>query len=477
MARKQLGITPSNSVDAATVGSVTAAIASDATVVAAAVAAVDTVTDGLDLVLGSDARLPAAGEPDRLVVSDIYGGEAMSVSSSGDTLIGSTTFTTGSYDGLRVRDNDDKLAFEVKDDGSVFIAKLADGSFAPSKVHVIIGMGQSNMSGRGEPIDAELDPSNPRLWQFGSGANLITQATVPLDMVDVPAGLSPLTVIARDYLQRIPANDVVLLVPAAKGASILGGTTETNANGVWNAAYTGASTDLYSLAKTQIANALTDAAAKWPGATINLVGMFWHQGEANSNSTSTADYAARLDAIISDLRTALADADMPVVIGGLTPEYVTIASRSNTQAAHIDTPSRVLRTGFAPGVVNASIQDADQVHYHRDGVIELGHRMLAAYDRALLNKSTSEQHPPMSVTATIISGLLTVNWSLPPCRYTGFTVEYSTNGSTWTAITRSGVSTTSTASGISAPVQVRVATINENGTSYTTAPVYAISGG
>jgi hypothetical protein len=476
MARKQLGTTPSNSTDAATVGSLVAAIAADGTVVDAAAAAVDAATDGLDIVLGDDARLPAAGEPDTFVVADIYGSEAMSVKADGDTVIGSTKFTTGSFDGLRIRDNADKLALEVKADGSVFIAKLAADSFAPSTVHVIIGMGQSNMSGRGEPIDAELDPINPRLWQFGSGSNLITQATVPLDMVDVPAGLSPLTVIARDYLQRIPANDVVLLIPAAKGASILGGTTEVNANGVWNAAYVGASTNLYSLAKTQIANALTDAAAKWPGATINLVGMFWHQGEANSNTTSQADYAARLDAIISNLRTTLADADMPVVIGGMTPEYVTIASRSNTQAAHIDTPSRVLRTGFAPGVVNASIQDADQVHYHRDGVIELGHRMLAAYDRALLNKSTSEQHPPMSVTATIISGLLTINWTLPPCRYTGFTAEYN-SGSGWTAISRSGVSTTSTASGVTAPVQVRVATINENGTSYTTTPVYATSGG
>lgn len=450
------------------------ALAADETVVAAAADAVADAADGLDLVLASDPRLPDVGEPDEFAVSDAHGGHAFGVNRDGETRIGSTRFVTGAFQGLRVVDGEDRLAFEVGEDGRVFIAGLTPDSLAPKAVHVLIGLGQSNMSGRAV-TDPGLDLPDPRLWQFGAGANHLTRAAVPLDMVDVASGLSPLTVLGRLWLQRIPADEVVVLVPAAKGASVLGDTTTTSGNGVWNAAYVGASLDLWGAAKTQIGHMLVAVAEKWPAAVVQVVGAFWCQGEANDNSTATATYAGRLDAIVEDLRDVLADPGLPFVVGGMVPEYVVSASRSNTQAAHVDTPNRLLRSGFAEGVANCGGFDDDVVHYNREGVVVLAARLAEAYDRALLNTSGSLPVAPSSVSALLVGGLLTVQWAQPWCRATGFVPEYDSGGG-WTAIPHTGVSASVSVSGVSAPVQVRVATVNAHGTSHPTTPVYATLG-
>jgi hypothetical protein len=356
-----------------------------------------------------------------------------------------------------------------------------DGSSNVGTVHLLIGMGQSNMSGRGIPTNAEIDPPNPRIFQFGSKAKQITQATVPLDMVDVPSGISPLTFIAREYLQRIPLDEVLLLIPAANGDTRIDDPTAVSDKGIWNAAYTGPSADLYGMAKAQIDAAQAAISPRWPGATTKIVAMFWHQGEGNA-STDPVVYASDFDAIVTDLRSHLKDPDLPVVLGGMVPEYLAgKAGALAIRAAHVETPSRVVRTAYTDGPTNggagSTVKPADAVHYHRAAVGELGRRMLKAYDRALLNTSKSVPHPPPTVTAQIVQGVLTVDWAQPACRYTGFTVEHSADQATWTPIEHTGVDTASTKSGLTAPVYVRVTTVNENGSSTATAPIVATFGG
>ena len=503
MARKQLGAAPAGDDDAATQESVADAIAEDVpaivvstladdeTVVEAAVEAVADAAAAADFVLGDDPRLPAAGDADTFRVRDRAGYAAMTVTPDGETQIGNTVFKPDSwYPGIRVYDTDDQLAFDIRPDGTVFVGQFAsdsDGIAAkPSTVHVLIGAGQSNMAGAARPTDAELDPPNPRIYQYGSHC-VIETATVPLNLVyGTTNGLSVLTVIAREYLQRIPPNDVILLIQGARGGSQVADTTDTNSNGIWNVAYAGASPDLYDNLKTACTNALAAIAEKWPDADVNLVGLFWHQGEANSDwstsdgyATEIADYKTRLDAMFSDLRSHLSDSDLPIAVGGMVPEY--IAARTYTvAAAHVDTPSRVVRTGYADGVTNGGGYydlGTDLVHYQREGVTELGRRMLAARDRALLNKTDSEPVPPRTVSATLVGGTLTVMWSQPSCRYTAFVPEYSlNNGSTWTGITHTTIATTATKTSLTAPVMVRVKTTNNVGTSAASTPVYATLG-
>lgn len=475
---------------------IAAAIAADGTVVDAAAAAAEAAVDadiaGRDLVETDDVRLPGAGDADKFVVMDNAHRVAFQVTDDGETKVGNTAFVSGAPyadDVIRIHDSEDRLAFAVNTDGTVFVGQFADdsdgaealASLAVTGVHVLIAAGQSNMSGRAYPYGAGYDVDNPRVWQFGSGASEITAATVPLDMVDTPSGLSPITVIAHEYLQRLPSTDVVLIIPCAKGASRLGPVDDTNVNGVWNAAYEGEQTDLYALLIEQVGDALTAAAALWPDADVTVDAMFWHQGEGNPDSFSTQEeYETRFDAIVSGLRTAVSDSSLPVVLGGIIPELneglisaVAAGSYDNVLAAHVDTPNRVLRTGYAPGVANAGGYDDNYFHYHRAGVVELAHRMLAAYDRAVLNQTDSEPGPPMNVAAQVIGTDLTVTWDIPPCRYTSFVVEYDDGGG-WTAITHSDVSTTATESSVTAPVQVRVSTVNDVGTSEQSAPVYAV---
>jgi hypothetical protein len=463
---------------------VTDALAEEATVIASAASAAATAATAeiaaRNLVAADDLRIPRLGDDDRLVVRDRAGKIAVEVTDNGQTVIGNVTLENDRYsNGLRILDAEDKVAFEVRTDGTVYVGEFAEdsdgGSTRPLTVHVLIAAGQSNMAGAAFPTDAEIDPPNPRIFQFGASARTITTATVPLDMVDADTsnGISPITFIARSWLQRIGPDDVVLIIPGARGGTQLNSATATNASGVWNAAYTGASTDMYGLLKSQITEALAAIPLRWPGSTIKIVGLFWHQGEANLGTTFS-DYNGWFDAIVSDLRTHVSDSDMPVVLGGLVPEYS--PGDLTPRSSHVDTPSRVVRTGFAEGVSNGSGYN-DLTHYTRQGSAELANRMVAAYDRALVNTADSGPLPPLTVQATLVAGVLTINWAQPLCRYTGFTVEYSTNaGSTWTSITKTDVSATATASGVTGPVLVRVATINNVGTSATSTPVYATSG-
>lgn len=456
-------------------------IAADGTVVDAAAAAVTADIAGRDMLEGSDPRVPELGDLDAFRVLDNQNRAAIEVTPTGTTKIGPTEIEHGDHEGLRIYDTEERIAFEIRSDGKVFIGDLADdsaGSSAPGTVHVLIGMGQSNMSGRGLPISAEMDPAHPRIFQYGANASEITTATVPLDMVDAAYGISPLTLIAREYLQRLPDDDVILLIPAARGGSVLGSDTSTSSSGVWNVAYAGASVDLYALALTQIDAALAAAVAQWPTASRRFVGMFWHQGEANATTTSESDYAARFDAIVADLRSHVGDSDMPVVLGGIVPEWAAITSGAeNIVAAHVDTPNRLVRTGYAyppdNGGGNFGLDPSDRVHFNREALEELSARMLLAWDRALRNTSSSVPRPPAVVSATVNNTLLTVQWSQPMCRYTAFTPEFSYDGSTWTPITHTSVDTTATATITQVPVLVRVSTTNDIGTSAPSTPVYA----
>lgn len=442
--------------------------------------AVDADVAGKEMLLSTDLRVPKLGDPQRFRVLDKFNHLAFEITSGGITTIGTTEIKQTDYKGLRILDKDENIAFDIRPDGKTYIGQFShdsDGGTAITKVHVILGTGQSNMSGRGLPISADMDPLDDRIFQYGANASEITQATVPLDSVDAAYGLSPLTVIAREYAKRLPPGEVILLIPAARGGSAIGYPDSESGSGIWNVAYTGSSVDLYSRAKTQVTNALAAAAEKWPGATIYKAGMFWHQGESNATFTA-ANYAARFDEIVAGMRTHMGAPNLPVVVGGMVPEWVAVTpGAENVQAAHIDTPKRLVRTGYAYGPANGggnvNLSTTDVIHFHREGVEELGRRMLLAWDRSLRNLNPTVPHAPLEVSATVNGSALTIKWSQPMTRYTAFIVEKQENGGSWTPITHDTVHTTATTTVSALPVAVRVSTVNEYGTSHTSTPVYA----
>lgn len=161
-----------------------------------------------------------SAETDAFRIRDNTRAVAFVVDEDGNTTVGGAKFVAAP-DRFRILDNLGRLAFEVGSDGKTFITDVEILSTV-TRVHVLSGIGQSNMSGFGRPVSADLDPADSRIFQYGanSGATSgIRPATVPLDFNGGPNRLSPLTVIAREYVNTLPDGHIVLLVPAAKGST------------------------------------------------------------------------------------------------------------------------------------------------------------------------------------------------------------------------------------------------------------------
>jgi len=205
------------------------------------------------------------------------------------------------------------------------------------------------------------------------------------------------------------------------------------------------------------------------------VRAFWHQGEADSNGPA---YQAALDALITQLRTDLALPDLTFTLGGIVPEYLVASpTRVPIRAVHVDTPRRMLRTGYADGIPNGggSASVSDIVHYHRVGAEALGAAMYEASLRAAANTTASVPTPPLEVTAEFDGNQISVEWKSPLCRVTGYVVEISVDGSAFAAITHTTIETVAKATGIAgSQVRVRVSTVNGATTSAPSSPVVAV---
>lgn len=250
----------------------------------------------------------------------------------------------------------------------------------PTRLHVFLAVGQSNMSGRGLPAGGSLDPANPRILQFGAKHRTLGPATVPLDMHDTATGISPATTFAREYLKRQLSSVGVLIIPAAHGST---GFTATAPILTWSVGAAAApELDLPQLAVAQARAGM--AAARAAGYDVVLKGILWHQGESNS-AMSTAAYSARLDTLIAFFRSSFGMPTLPFIVGQMAPEGIAATpGRINVDQAHRQTPARVAYTGFAPAM-RGGLNPGQTTHFSRVGVEYLGKTYLAAYDRARLN--------------------------------------------------------------------------------------------
>lgn len=265
-------------------------------------------------------------------------------------------------------------------------------------LHVFLAVGQSNMSGWGLPVGGGRDPEDPRIFQFGANVRTLRPATVPLDMHDAPGGISPATTLAREYLKTQAGNVGVLIVPAAHS-----GTAFTSAANTltWSVGKASAPEfDLSTLAVTQTREAI--AAAVAAGMDVDLKGILWLQGEANS-SMSTAEYSMELDGLIAFFRARLSAPTLPFVVGGMTPEGIAdTPPRVNVDRAHRETPGRVPYTGFA-APMTGGVNVNDRIHFSREGVEFLGRTYLAGY-RAAVAAGGSTGGPGADVSVPAAAG-------------------------------------------------------------------------
>ena len=411
------------------------------------------------------------GADDSFAITDQDGRAALSITPDGSVKLGDTEHRTD-QPGYRVMDQDGRIAFEVTPDGRTHAYDLATGSAGGgvTTLHVFVAAGQSNMSGRGDPLAPEVDTMDPRVMQYGHTRRVLETATVPLDMVDAPFGLSPATTFAREYLATQPPHVGVLLIPAARGAT---GFTYAESTDGWTwskGKTTNPGMDLYPMSVAQAQEGIT--AATNAGYAVELRGVLWHQGEANGG-VATEWYAGALDALIADYRADLGEPDLPFVVGQMLPEGMENSpSKYTVDKAHVATPARVLRTGFAAALPNSGRYD-DYAHFSRVGVEAFGPAYLEAYKRSLLNTSNSRPLRPFNVRAERVGDSVTVGWDAPPCRVTGYRVETQTDGSTWQALARDWPMYTTETFTEPSPVMVRVVAVHDALESSPTSPIGA----
>lgn len=386
----------------------------------------------------------------------------------------------GVLTGLQVQAVDGgPLVFEVRPDGQTYVQGVpvtpggGSGGTTVKRVVALPGLGQSNLVAHGQPTVSLLDGTSDQIWQIPDGGDILVPAVVPLSMPGGTAtGLSPVHVLAREIALRDP-ECVVVIVPAAKGGSGLV-TDPSIGYGSWSIDYAGPNPRLYSNALAKMTTALSQIAARWPGITPSVV-TAWIQGEADGSANITgAAYQAALDALIADWVSRYGGT---FLIAGIVPQAATSGTRPAIVNVLEDTPRRVERTAFVPGVNNGggARGPSDEIHYGREAIEIIGRAWYEAIPRASNNVAGSYTSPPVHVTATRWGTEVRAEWSAPYCRVTEYQVQSSTDGTTWEDVTIVEPVATSVTFTSSAPVKVRVRAIGTE-TSNWTAPEIAIGG-
>lgn len=417
------------------------------------------------------ARMPQPGADSRFEVVDLNNKILMGTTDDGGVILEDAVLYAS--EGFTIETEDGYILFDAEAPGT-----FGTATTAVDTLHVFLGLGQSNMSGRGLPIGGEA--KDPRILQYGAVRRILEPATIPLDMHDTASGLSPATTFSANYLKTQPPNVGALIIPAAHGAT---GFTSAASTLTWTVG--AASAPAYDLPALAVAQALEAIeAARAAGYTVLVKGILWHQGENNSGM-SQASYEGQLDALISYLRTSLGGATIPFVVGQMSLAGIdATAGRPNIDKAHSGTPSRVAYSGFAPSLRGAT-NDGDTTHFSKAGVEYLGKTYLAGYWQAIGNNPSAVPQAPANVSASksdttvtvqwsgapaalskaetfdLATGSTTYAWSAPPSHTTGYRVETKTGAGPWTTATRAwGMAITETVTVPTGTTQVRVTALN-----------------
>lgn len=361
------------------------------------------------------------------------------------------------------------------------IGTLALQAVNPNDVgsDVYMGVGQSNEAGANNGANPTyLDPPDARIQQWPASGAFEGQETTAVEPLFGPAGQSGvghLVAIVRQLIRREPTNRSALCVQNAWGDT--GFTSSSLASpppgftgpegGSWDPANGSGGRDLLgeAIARTNTAVRLRP--------TNRLRGVFMLMGERDAGDLDETQFAAKLDAMIARIRAEVdGAADVPFVLGGMTPEgMVDVTTRLPINAAHVDTPRRVVRTGFGPGPVGFTDAATGRSHYSAAGQRgPLAASMLAAYDRAVANVLGTPALPPTAAPTLVQSGTsVVVTWEPPVARYTNFLVQYQLNGGEWTTfVSTTSIATSRTITGVAVTgdtLNVRVRSVNEGGQS------------
>jgi hypothetical protein len=197
------------------------------------------------------------------------------------------------------------------------------------KLHLYLLIGQSNMQGAGAPYSASLDAPDPRVIKFGSrngmeklwvkGSHNLTSLTT------TNSGTGMGIEFGKSVLAAQSDPEVVVgIINHAIGSSAIQWWAPGVINNKQVNPVTGQNHKLYDEAVERVTDASEHGILK---------GVLWHQGEYNSGSNTDPDsdpagYAARLQALVSNLRASFGNPALPFVCGKFVPATWTYADGS-----------------------------------------------------------------------------------------------------------------------------------------------------
>ena len=245
--------------------------------------------------------------------------------------------------------------------------KINDGIEAvDSKVYSILMIGQSNMAGRGDFADVEKI-KNPNCYMLRMGRwQPMSEPVNPdryifLEYGDFHSGISPAASFADDMAKD--TGKKIGLIPCADGGT--------------------------SLNQWMPGEVLFDHAvmqAKLAMRSSELVGIIWHQGEADARRDETIDsYKDRFIRMITEMRRELG-VDAPVVLGELAyeinPKYEVTPERSKRiNEVFLEITKELPRSALASSA--GLPMKPDGIHFNAVGARELGHRYYEKFKELL----------------------------------------------------------------------------------------------
>ncbi|MBR2370496.1 MAG: sialate O-acetylesterase [Clostridia bacterium] len=225
-------------------------------------------------------------------------------------------------------------------------------------IHSILIIGQSNMAGRGSLTSAEpLDNLNGRLKVMRNGRwqNMFR----PVNPDRSFSGTCLAESFAAAYANDHPEIDIGI-IPCADGGSKL---------------------DQWQDGSLLFDNAVN--CARLAMRTSHLVGILWHQGEADCGAENYPAYFEKLTAIMSALRRALGMDTIPILVGGLgdflkdrveDPKLVNYVHINEALVKFVDTTPY---TAFVSAV--GLTPKGDNLHFNHKSLQEFGLRYYAAF--------------------------------------------------------------------------------------------------
>ena len=231
----------------------------------------------------------------------------------------------------------------------------------PSRFHLFLLAGQSNMAGRGR-VEAQDRKPHPRIVMLDQAGNWLP-AVDPLHF-DKPnvVGVGLGKTFAIDYADANPAITVGLIPCAAGGSPIA----------AWEPGgyHSQTKSHPYDDALSRTLLALKSGALK---------GILWHQGESDSKEGAAEVYEQKLHELIARLRKDLQAPQVPFIAGqlGQFEERPWDDHRRRVDAAHQALAAKVPRTGFVSS--DGLKHRGDIVHFDSQSYRELGHRYYKSF--------------------------------------------------------------------------------------------------